>query len=46
MHQFGLSGAEAHAVLTSVAIASMLSIFAWNQSRAIDRRKGRNGHGE
>lgn len=46
MHQFGLSGAGAHAVLTSVAIATMLSIFAWNQSRALDRRKGRSGHRE
>jgi O-antigen/teichoic acid export membrane protein len=46
MHQFGLSGAGAHAVLTSAAIATMLSFFAWNQSLAIDRRKGRNGHRE
>lgn len=37
MHRLGLVGAGIHALLTSIAIASLLSIFAFEQSRAMDR---------
>lgn len=37
MDRFGLAGAGLHALLTSVAIASLLSLFAFEQSRAMDR---------
>jgi hypothetical protein len=40
MREYGLVGAGVHALLTSTAIAATLSIFAWNQSRAIDSMKG------
>ena len=39
MHQYGLAGAGMHALLTSLAIATMLSTFAWKESRAIDSVK-------
>lgn len=42
MHLYGLPGAGVHALLTSLAIAIMLSIFAWDQSRAMDRMKTRD----
>lgn len=39
MREYGLVGAGVHALLTSTAIAASLSIFAWNQSRAMDSNK-------
>lgn len=42
MHRYGLAGAGVHALLTSLAIAAMLSMFAWGQSRAMDRAKTRD----
>lgn len=39
MHRFGLPGAGVHALLTSVAVATMLSVFAWEQSRRMDAKK-------
>lgn len=37
MHWLGLAGAGIHSLLTSIAVALLLSIFAFEQSRAIDR---------
>lgn len=45
MHRYGLPGAGAHALLTSAAIATMLSVFALDQSRALDRALDRTGEG-
>ena len=36
IHLYGLAGAGIHALVTCAAIATMLSVFAWRESRALD----------